>query len=32
VLEKEIKTVFDVITFHISGRMVTEVYPCIIFS
>ena len=32
VFEKEIITVFDVITFHISGRMVTEVYPCVIFS
>jgi hypothetical protein len=31
VFEKQNITVFDVITFHINGRMITEVYPCIIF-
>jgi hypothetical protein len=31
VSEKQNITVFDVITFHINGRMITEVYPCIVF-
>jgi len=31
VSEKQNITVFDVITFHINGRMITKVYPCIIF-
>jgi hypothetical protein len=31
VFEKENITVFDVITFHINGRMITEVYPCCVF-
>ena len=31
VFEKQNIAVFDVITFHINGTVITEVYPCIIF-